>query len=171
MVLSLPAGEDKSYPWSARSIMQLEIRRASLPNAKLAYQIVSEYYEAVNVVARDDEVAFQREYFGPSGAIWLAQAGTEIVGCIALRPIALRKSAEIKRMYVRSGWRGAGVAQKLLNAAEEFAMTNGYEWIYLDTTDKMRAAAHLYQRNGYQPCDRYNDNPQATIFMRKFLRW
>ena len=169
MELSLRSCEGNSYRWSGSSTMQLEIRRASLPDAKLAYQIVSEYYEAVSVVARDDEAAFQREYFGAAAAIWLAQAGPEIVGCIALRPITIHKSAEIKRMYVRPAWRGAGIAQKLLDAAEQFAIKCGYQWIYLDTTDEMRPAARLYLRNGYQPCDRYNDNPQATIFMRKNL--
>jgi hypothetical protein len=27
----------------------------------------------------------------------------------------------------------------------------------------------LYQRRGYEQCSRYNDNPQATVFMRKRL--
>ena len=41
--------------------------------------------------------------------------------------------------------------------------------IYLDTTDEMIAAARLYEQNGYEPCDRYNENPQATIFKKKNL--
>jgi hypothetical protein len=31
------------------------------------------------------------------------------------------------------------------------------------------AAIRLYDQLGYERCDRYNDNPQATIFMRKRL--
>jgi len=72
-------------------------------------------------------------------------------------------------MYVRPEVRGQGVAQELLEAAEKFAHTAGYHWVYLDTADDMKAAARFYQRNGFQPCERYNDNPQATIFMRKRL--
>jgi GNAT superfamily N-acetyltransferase len=72
-------------------------------------------------------------------------------------------------MYVRDAWRGRGVAQGLLEAVEAFARERGYEWLYLDTTEEMTAASRLYRRNGYEPCERYNANPQATIFMRKRL--
>jgi hypothetical protein len=33
----------------------------------------------------------------------------------------------------------------------------------------LQAAIAFYERHGYLRCDRYNDNPQATIFMRKRL--
>ncbi len=46
----------------------------------------------------------------------------------------------------------------------------GYEWLYLDTTDDMVAAQRFYAALGYELTTRYNDNPQATIFMRKDLR-
>jgi ribosomal protein S18 acetylase RimI-like enzyme len=72
-------------------------------------------------------------------------------------------------MYVRDKFRGRGIAQKLLTAAEGFACEAGDTWIYLDTTSQMVAAARLYERNGYERCERYNQNPQATIFMRKKL--
>jgi hypothetical protein len=39
----------------------------------------------------------------------------------------------------------------------------------LDTTNEMVAAARLYERNGFVRCERYNENPQAAIFMRKRL--
>jgi hypothetical protein len=41
------------------------------------------------------------------------------------------------------------------------------EWIYLDSYDDLKAAIALYGKRGYDRCDRYNDNPQATLFMRK----
>jgi len=72
-------------------------------------------------------------------------------------------------MYVREKFRGRGIGQKLLTAAERFACEAGYAWIYLDTTEEMAKAARLYERNGYEVCDRYNENLQATIFMRKKL--
>jgi GNAT superfamily N-acetyltransferase len=77
--------------------------------------------------------------------------------------------AEIKRMYVREKFRGKGIARQLLEAAEQLARDAGYAWIYLDTTDEMRTAARLYERNGFVHCKRYNENPQAGIFMRKAI--
>jgi len=41
--------------------------------------------------------------------------------------------------------------------------------MYLDTKDDLISAIKFYQRQGYEACERYNDNPQATMFMRKKL--
>jgi ribosomal protein S18 acetylase RimI-like enzyme len=63
--------------------------------------------------------------------------------------------------------RGRGIADKLLDAQETHARNEGLEWIYLDSYDDLKAAIVLYERRGYERCQRYNDNPQATVFMRK----
>jgi GNAT superfamily N-acetyltransferase len=149
--------------------MVVEIERAAPGDRPRAYAIVSEYYQAVDVAVREDSEAFSREYFGPGTGVWLALAAGLPVGCIALRKLPSSGCAEIKRMYVRPDWRGRGISQKLLEAAERFAGESGYQWIYLDTTDGMAAAVRLYERNGYRRCGRYNQNPQATIFMCKQL--
>ena len=56
-----------------------------------------------------------------------------------------------------------------MQAAEEHARREGTQWLYLDTKDDLHAAIRFYLSTGYQPCPRYNDNPQATIFLRKQL--
>jgi ribosomal protein S18 acetylase RimI-like enzyme len=68
---------------------------------------------------------------------------------------------------VKPSARGRGIAGKLLDALEEYARNQGVEWIYLDSYDDLKAAIALYGKRGYDRCDRYNDNPQATLFMRK----
>lgn len=129
-----------------------------------------EYYEAVDVVVRDDEVAFARDYFAPGAGVWLASGNGKIIGCIALRPLPqFEHSGEIKRMYVKPESRGRGIAEQLLQALEDYARSAGYRTLYLDTKDDLAVAIRFYQRHGYEPCERYNDNPQATIFMRKGL--
>jgi GNAT superfamily N-acetyltransferase len=148
---------------------RLEIRRAGPAELDAAYGIVAEYYEAVQVVARESRERFAQDYFAATAGVWLAWMDGQIAGCIALRSLNNAETAEIKRMYVRAAWRGHGMAQKLLEEAECFAQKNGYRWIYLDTTGGMVAAAQLYRSNGYELCERYNENPQATIFMRKRL--
>src|SRR4029077_23952 len=120
---------------------------------------------------------FIQEYFGEGRGYWLARLDGEGSGCGGLRSLPRAeelepedvKCAEIKRMYVREKFRGRGVGKRLLAAAENFAREQGYARIYLDTASAMVAAARLYERNGYRRCARYNDNPQAAIFMRKSL--
>lgn len=147
----------------------IRVQRASIDLADSAYAMVAEYYESMSVVARETPEEFGKEYFGPASGVWLAWAGPHLAGCIALRQLANGDAAEIKRMYVREAYRGLGIAQMLLAEAESFAREVSYRRIFLDTTDKMRSAARLYERNGYQRCERYNANPQATIFMTKQL--
>jgi GNAT superfamily N-acetyltransferase len=149
--------------------MEAVIRRAELVDFATARAIVSEYYQAAQVVARDSEEHFRDHYFSAKAGIFLAWDRNRVIGCIALRQMEQAHCAEIKRLYVRPAWRGRGIAQKLLKAAERFAKTSGYRSIYLDTAADMHAAARLYERSGYQPCQRYNDNPQAAIFMKKEL--
>jgi hypothetical protein len=36
-----------------------------------------------------------------------------------------------------------------------------------DSYDDLKAAITLYEKRRYQRCESYNDNPQATLFMRK----
>jgi GNAT superfamily N-acetyltransferase len=135
-----------------------------------AYAIVREYYEAVGVVVREDAAEFAHDYFGEGAGIWLASEGEKTLGCIALRPLPQIDSAgEVKRLYVKPEARGRGVAELLLKALEEYACGFGYRWLYLDSKDDLVDAIRFYQKHGYEVCERYNENPQATIFMKKEL--
>jgi GNAT superfamily N-acetyltransferase len=149
------------------------VRKAALAELDAAYRIVTEYYEVAEVVARESKEEFRAAYFGDRSGIWLAcvpASEEKIVGCIALREWNPDEhSGEIKRMYVQPTFRGFGIAQALLNALESFAIASGYKWLYLDSAAGMDTAIRLYQKNDYDPCPRYNDNPQAVIFLRKGL--
>ena len=149
----------------------IRVYRATDSQIEVAYAIVKEYYEAAAVVAREDAAKFAEEYFADGAGVWLAQGDDRVVGCIALRKLAGREGCgEIKRLYVRRESRGSGVADRLLQALEEYAKAFGYEWLYLDTAADMKAAARFYEKKGFERCERYNENPQAAIFMRKALR-
>jgi len=148
--------------------VKIRIQRAAPDEFAIAWEIVSEYYDAARVVARETEATFRSNYFCDAAGVWLAWFGTELCGCVALRALAPGQ-AEIKRFYLREKFRGLGIAQRLVAAAEAFARQHKYEWIYLDTAAEMHAAARLYQSAGYSLCERYNDNPQAAIFLRKKL--
>jgi GNAT superfamily N-acetyltransferase len=136
-----------------------------------AIAILHEYYEAVDVVQRDPAKGLQKIIDSPGSGIWLAYLGDEVVGCVVLRELAsIPLASECKRLYVKPFARGNRIADKLLDAQEAFARSQGVEWIYLDSYDDLKTAIALYERRGYQRCERYNDNPQATLFMRKYIR-
>jgi len=133
-----------------------------------AYAMVEEYYEAMSVVARDTREEFARLYFEEGAGIWLAWVKERVIGCIALRAmLQFTESGEVKRLYVQPAYRGRGIAAALHDALQSYARNAGYRWMYLDTADNMEAAIRFYEAQGYKRCARYNENPQATIFMRK----
>src|SRR5436190_14121642 len=148
----------------------LTIRTVTAAEAEDACSLIEEYYEAVQVIARDDHAQILHYISDPASCIFLAYDDVTPVGCILYRPLPQFGSAgEVKRLYVRPAFRQRGIADKLLLALEQFASTQHAQWLYLDTTDDLKAAIAFYERHGYLRCDRYNDNPQATIFMRKRL--
>jgi ribosomal protein S18 acetylase RimI-like enzyme len=147
------------------------VRRVTSEESNAAWEIVEEYYEAAGVVARDAKDDFERIYFRDGAGVWLATIADTAVGCVALRSLAkFAHSGEVKRLYVRPQHRGRGIAAALYQSLEKYARERGYEWLYLDTTDEMVAAQRFYAALGYEKTSSYNDNSQATIFMRKDLR-
>jgi GNAT superfamily N-acetyltransferase len=146
----------------------LRIRAAGTDEGERVWALVDRYQREVGVVVPDTaERVLQAR---PGETAWLATDGNDDVGCALVRPLATVDGAlELKRFYVPPEWRGRGIAAKLLQAAIDGARSAGWNAIYLDTTDDMTAARALYGRAGFTPCDRYNDNPQATTFMRLTL--
>ena len=109
-------------------------------------------------------------YFGADSGLWLAVIDNRPAGCVALRPLpGIFAAGEVKRLYVQLVFRGRGIAASLYGHLEEYAVESGYRWLYLDTAAEMTAAQRFYATLGYEVCNRYNDNPQASIFMRKQL--
>jgi len=153
-----------------QSMHDNSIHRATLREFDEVYSIVQEYYEAARVVARDSREELERFYFGDGSGFWLATHGSHTIGCIALRPLAgIASAGEVKRLYVQPAHRGRRLAQALYHALQTYASTFAYQWLYLDTVHDMSAAIQFYKSQGFAPCEKYNDNPQATIFLRKAL--
>ena len=134
-------------------------------------QLLNEYFDAIGVLLRDDAAAILAFLSDPTSGLWIAYADGVAAGCVALRPLPdLSGACECKRLYVNPQFRRRGLADALVAAMETFAGAAGYDTVYLDSKDDLHAAIALYGRLGYTDCPRYNDNPQATVFMRKALR-
>jgi DNA-binding MarR family transcriptional regulator/GNAT superfamily N-acetyltransferase len=145
----------------------VRIVRLTQPSAA-ALDILEEYYEAVHVVLRDEPGSLGKIIHERGSGIWLAHMGNEPVGCVMLRRLdSIPDAAECKRLYVKPAARGNHIASRLLDALEAFALRQGYKWIYLDTYDDLKAAIALYEWRGYRQCERYTDDPLATLFLRK----
>ena len=101
-----------------------------------------------------DAIRLPGPYIAPRGALWLARAGEEPIGCVALRPLP-GGVGEVKRMYVDPAWRGKGVGRALLETLIARAREVGYRAIRLGTIADMTAARALYASLGFVPIERY----------------
>lgn len=87
-----------------------------------------------------------------------------VAGCCALRPLDSAdtpNTAEMKRLYVRPGFRGLGLGRQLAEAILDAARSAGYASVLLDTLDDMEAARALYEDLGFIEVPPYYHNPIA----------
>jgi ribosomal protein S18 acetylase RimI-like enzyme len=145
------------------------IYRASREDLDAVRVMLDEYYALLDVMVRDTPSQLE-QYLNDHSGIWLAANEAQLIGCVILRPLKTQPQAcEVKRLYVREQYRGMSIADKLMNALEAHAIRQGYRYIYLDTSIELQSAIRFYTRRGYVNCKRYNDNPQASVFMQRLL--
>lgn len=102
------------------------------------------------------------EYAAPHGALLMALVDDELAGCCAVRPldaVDYPNACEMKRLYVRSGFRRSGVGRQLAEAILDCARLIGYDCVLLDTLDAMESARALYQDLGFGEIAPYYHNP------------
>lgn len=96
------------------------------------------------------------------GGIIMCLEEDEFIASIAVRRID-DATCELKRMYVKPGYRGKGIASGLLRQAIELASAKGYSKMRLDTLATMTSAIALYRRNGFYEIPAYYFNPESNV--------
>ena len=87
-------------------------------------------------------------YAPPAGRLWLARVDGAVVGCVGLRPYGDGK-CEMKRLYLRDGFRGLGLGRRLAELTVAAAAEIGYPVMRLDTVPKLTTAIALYRDMGF----------------------
>ena len=154
-----------------------EIRRASSPaDIELARTLFREYEAWLQI-----DLCFQNfaqevaelpgAYAPPAGRMLLVFENDKAAGCVALRKIG-EGVCEMKRLYVREGFRGRGFGRRLIAEIISEATKIGYERMRLDTLPpKMNHAIALYHAFGFEEIERYYNNPvPGAKFMELKLR-
>ncbi len=148
-----------------------ELRQAASPaDVEIARVLFEEYQRGLGISLCfqnfDAELAgLPGAYVPPSGALLLAFAGAAPAGCVALRRIE-EETCELKRLYVRPAFRGAGLGRVLVEAVLREARERGYRRVRLDTLPSMKTAQALYLSLGFTDIPPYNDHPiEGTRFM------
>jgi putative acetyltransferase len=104
------------------------------------------------------------DYAEPDGGLFVALIDGQAAGCCAFRPLASSdhlNACEMKRLFVRPGFRGHGLGRQLVDAVVFGAQQAGYTTMLLDTLSDMEAARALYQEIGFVETEPYYHNPLA----------
>ena len=148
----------------------IELRRAESP-AELgqAAEVFREYAASLRI-----DLCFQNfdaelaslpgDYAAPAGQLLLAYVDGRLAGCGALRPLEdvdYANACEMKRLFVRPGFRRFGLGRMLAEALLDEARRAGYSAMLLDTLDEMETARELYATLGFVEIPPYYFNPIA----------
>lgn len=141
-----------------------EILIARFPeHLDLVREVFAEYVDSLGIDLSFQDVQSELanlpgKYASPAGRVILAFNAGQVVGCVALRPFD-KRTAEMKRLYVRPAGRGQQLGKRLAERICEIALEIGYARIRLDTLPGMLAAQQLYGALGFKPIPAYVFNP------------
>ena len=155
--------------------MQKAGRKGAYPlvetkDTRIVRELILEYASSLGVDLSfqdfEHEVATLDTYYE---LMLVARIDGDVAGCVALRRID-DDVCEMKRLYVRTRFRGRDLGRALANAVIGEARMRGYARMRLDTLPSMSSAMSLYESLGFRDIAPYRFNPVAgTRFLELTL--
>ena len=102
-------------------------------------------------------------------AFFLIREGGVPAGCGGVKMVG-GEYGEIKRMYVRPEFRGAGLAKLMLTHLTDYARDQGIGLVRLETGIHQTAAIDLYEGAGFRripPFGEYREDPLSRYYEKK----
>ena len=85
----------------------------------------------------------------PPNCFLVATKGDQVVGCISYKQFS-SDTAEMHRLAVDPEFHGQKIGQKLVQALLNTAWSNGFDSMYLETTNAQISAMNLYENMGFE---------------------
>ena len=108
----------------------------------------------------DQELAnLPGDYAPPDGRLLLAAYESQLAGCVALHKLSAG-TCEMKRLYLRSQFRGKRLGRVLADRIISEARRIGYQRMCLDSVEPvMQEAVAMYRKIGFRQIEPYCSNP------------
>lgn len=81
--------------------------------------------------------------------VWVAYEENIPIGCVAYRTKTM-DTGEVKRLFIRSGYRGRGISKAMLSEVKNHAKAGGRTKLFLDTRITLEPAVSLYRSFGFE---------------------
>lgn len=119
-------------------------------NRQLAPPGMEKLFEQYIAVTIDGELRQLAEVFSAAkrNAFWVVESANEIVGSFGIESRDTNDT-ELRRMYLDEGYRGMGIAQRMLDCAQAEAHALGYTKMILSTAQIQKAAERFYRKSGF----------------------
>jgi GNAT superfamily N-acetyltransferase len=123
-------------------------------NRELAPAGMEALFEQYIATTIDGELSRLTEIFSPERrnafrVVELADGSRRIVATFGIE-CQSSDTTELRRMYIDAPWRGRGLAQQMLRAAEAMARAFGFSGMVVSTADVQRAALAFYTKSGFK---------------------
>jgi GNAT superfamily N-acetyltransferase len=82
-------------------------------------------------------------------AFWVVESANEIVGSFGIESRSVNDTL-LRRMYLDEGYRGLGIAQRMLDCAEAKARALGFTKMIVSTAQIQKAAVRFYRKSGFR---------------------
>jgi GNAT superfamily N-acetyltransferase len=120
-------------------------------NRELASAGMEELFEQYIAMTINGELKQLLEVFSEAkrNAFWVVEAQNRIVGSFGIESHNV-SDTELRRMYLDGGYRGFGIAQRMLDFAQSEARALGFTKMIVSTAQIQKAADKFYRRSGFQ---------------------
>jgi GNAT superfamily N-acetyltransferase len=120
-------------------------------NRELAPAGMEEIFEGYIAATIEGELKQLSHIFAEAkrNAFWVVEVAHGIVGSFGIES-RTESDTELRRMYLDRGYRGAGIAQRMLECAQERARALGFTKMILSTAEIQRGADRFYRKSGFK---------------------
>lgn len=137
----------------AKYIISAVAQRIFVPDktAQYFYDVLEEEKELLDV---DN---FQKEYFENRGLFLVVMDDEKLVGTGAIKKLE-ENIAELKRLWLLEEYHGQKIGYRVVLQLLDFARTQGYEKVRLQTSQKQDRAVRFYTQLGFYEIPSYRES-------------
>ena len=120
-------------------------------NRELAPAGMEQLFEQYIATTINGELKQLAEVFSDNkrNAFWVVESENRIIGCFGIESHGA-DDTELRRMYLDKGYRGAGIAQRMIDHAQAEARAIGFKKMILSTAEIQRSAVVFYRKSGFR---------------------